>query len=153
LEVQRKHGGIGRPIPKMPNAPLQSSGKSVSTNWHSDIYDESRSPNSISSNINESSTDLQRSVLESLRNFTEMRRFVSQISIQNPLGFMNPIPTMNFASYGTTLGFKGHPCEKCLSFEIMPIFDDVKMTSLKLNHICSTQSPSREQYYLIVNRN
>jgi hypothetical protein len=80
--------------------------------------------------------------LSSNRNFKEMRELVSQISIQNPLGFMNAMPAMNlrFASYGTTLGFKGHICEKCLSFEIVPILDDEKMTSLKSNHMCSTQS-------------
>jgi hypothetical protein len=49
--------------------------------------------------------------------------------------------TLRFTRYGTVLRFKGHLCEKCLSFEIMPIFDDVKMTSLTLNHMCKTQSP------------
>ena len=122
--------------------PQQSSGKSVFTNWHTKIYDKFRPSNNISSNVNEGSTDLQRFILESLRNFAEIRKLVSQTSIRNPLGFINPIPTLNlrFGSYGTPLGFKGQICEKCLCFEIMPILDDVKITSLKFNHMCSTQS-------------
>jgi hypothetical protein len=142
VHIKRKHGGIGPPIPKMSNQVLQSTGKPRSNNWHTDNYDRSRPPNNIPSNSNESPADLQRFVLESLRNIKEIRDLVSQISIQNPLGFMNAIPTMNFrlASYSTTLGFKGHICEKCLSFEIVPILDDEKMTSLKSNHLCSTQS-------------
>src|SRR5215813_2690865 len=92
--------------------PQQSSGKSVITNWHTEIYDKFRPSNNISSNVNEGSTDLQRFILESLRNFAEIRKLVSQTSIRNPLGFINPIPTLNlrFGSYGTPLGFKGHIC-------------------------------------------
>jgi hypothetical protein len=97
VHMKRKHGGIGGPIPKMPNVPLQSSGKSVNTNWHTDIYNKSRPLNNILSNNNERSTDLQRYVLEFLRNFTEISRLVSHLSIQNPLGFMSPITYYDLA--------------------------------------------------------
>jgi hypothetical protein len=131
--------GTGRPIPKMPNPPLQSSGKSVRNNWHSDIYDRFRPPKNMSSTRNDNPADFQRFALESLRNFKEFTELVSQIAQYSSI---NAIPVMNlrFANHGTTLGVKGHICEKCFSFEIAPILNDEKMTSLKSKHMCGTQS-------------
>jgi hypothetical protein len=122
------------------DANLQSSSKPMSNNRHTYIYDRSRPTNNTSWTSNDNPADLQRVVLESSRNFKEMGELVSQISQDSS---MNAIPAMNFrfANYDTTLGFKGHICEKCLSFEIVSIVDDEKMTSLKSKHMCGAQSP------------
>jgi hypothetical protein len=49
-------------------------------------------------------------------------------------------PSINLGSdWGNILGYKGHVCKKCFSFEYKPIFDDVKSTSLKSNHACNPQ--------------
>ena len=48
IHIKRKHGGIGQPIGKVPHAPLQSPGKLVSNNWHTNVYDTSMSPNNSS---------------------------------------------------------------------------------------------------------
>jgi hypothetical protein len=34
IHIKRRHGGIGQPIAKVTHAPLQSPGKLMSNNWH-----------------------------------------------------------------------------------------------------------------------
>jgi hypothetical protein len=47
IHIKRRHG-IGQPIGKVPHAPLQSPGKLVSNNWHTNVYDKSMTPNNSS---------------------------------------------------------------------------------------------------------
>ena len=90
IHIQRRHDGIGQPIHKMPDGPLQSSGKPVSNNWlgdfHNkspgkpvsnnwlgDFHNKSRAPNNIFSTSDDNPLDLQRFVIESLRNMRDKR--------------------------------------------------------------------------------
>ena len=50
-----------------------------------------------------------------------------------------------FLRLGYSLGFKGYVCKKCISFEIVPIFDDVKKT-LKSRHACNPQKLHDAQF-------
>ncbi|MGC1931674.1 MAG: hypothetical protein WA667_22120, partial [Candidatus Nitrosopolaris sp.] len=82
---KRRHGGIGQPIHKMPNAPLQSLGKPVSNNWLGDFH-KPRSPNNIFSTRNDNPLDLQRYVIESLRNIKEIKDLRSYLLDQHAPG-------------------------------------------------------------------
>ena len=140
--IKRRHAEAGRPIPKMPNAPLQS----PANNWLGDLS-KSTSPNSISptskddplglfSTTNDHSPDLLRDIIEALGTIKEINQLRSYI-----VPGLNAVPLMNldFSDGRTTLGYKGYVCEKCLSWQFQQIFDDEKITSLKSRHACDRQ--------------
>ncbi|MGB8938384.1 MAG: hypothetical protein WCC17_25105 [Candidatus Nitrosopolaris sp.] len=141
--IKRKHGGTGRPIPKMPNVPMQSSSEPVSNNWLGD-FPKSRYPNNISSTSKDDPLDLQRYIIETLWKIKEINELRSYFA---PGGLNGGLPmNLCFSDWGTALGFKGYVCKKCLSFEFVPIFDDVKRTSLKSRHACNPQKLHEAQF-------
>ena len=123
----------------MPNVPMRSSSEPVSNNWFGD-FPKSRYPNNIFSTSKDDPQDLQRYMIETLRKFKEINKLRSYFAPRS-LYAAQPM-NLGFLDWGTTLGFKGHVCKKCLSFEFKQIFDDVKNPSLKSNHICNPQKLS-----------
>ncbi len=99
--IKRRHGGIGRPIPTMPEVPLQSPGKPVSNNWLADF----RKPRSPLSATNNHPLDLQRDIIQTLHIIKEIYELRSLFAPG-----LNVAPPMNvdFSNWGTILGFKGH---------------------------------------------
>ena len=141
--IKRRHGGTGGPIPKMPNVPMQSSSEPVSNNWHGD-FPKSRYPNNIFSTSKDDQPDLQRYIIETLWKIKEINEIRSYFA---PGGLNGGLPTnLCFSDWGTPLGFKGYVCKKCISFEIVPIFDDVKRKSLKSRHACNPQKLHDAQF-------
>jgi hypothetical protein len=133
--IKRRHGGIGRPIPTMPEVPSQSQGKAVRNNWLGDSR-KPRSPNNNFLDTNNHPLDLQRDIIQTLRvikEIYELRSFFAP-----GLNFALPM-NIDFSNWDTILGFKGYVCEKCLSYEIKFVFDDTKRISLKSNHTCNPQ--------------
>jgi hypothetical protein len=129
--IKRKHGGTGSPIPNMPNSRLQSPGKPMP-----------RYPNNAFSTSNNDPLDLQwtRDMVEFLRSRKELIELLSYFS-PGGLSLAQPM-NVGFSDGRNILGYKGHVCKKCLSFEFRPIFDDVKGISLKSNHVCNPQKLS-----------
>ena len=101
----------------MPNVPMRSSSEPVSNNWFGD-FPKSR-------------------YLRKFKEINELRSYFAPRSL-----YAAQPMNLGFLDWGTALGFKGHVCKKCLSFEFKQIFDDVKNPSLKSNHICNPQKLS-----------
>jgi len=115
----------------------------VSNNWLSDLP-KSRYPNNTVSTSNDDPPDLQRHIIETLRKIKEIYELRSYFA---PGGLNVGLPTnLCFSDWGTPLGFKGYVCKKCISFEIVPIFDDVKRTSVKSRHACNPQKLYEAQF-------
>jgi hypothetical protein len=136
-----KHGGTGSPIPNMPNSRLQSPGKPASNNWLGN-FPMPRYPNNTFSTSNNDPLGLQwsRDMVEFLRSRKELIELLSYFSLGG-LSLAQPM-NVGFSDGRNVLGYKGHVCNKCLSFEFRPIFDDVKGISLKSNHVCNPQKLS-----------
>ncbi len=144
IHIKRRHGGAGQAIRNMAYDPMELPGKPLRKNWHGDFSNKSKSTNNIFS----TTLETQRFILESLRNMKEAKDLCSHLSGQQAPGLINATQTMNigFSNNGTTLGFKGYVCEKCMSLEIAHIFDDVKRTSLRPKHICNQQKLYEAQF-------
>jgi hypothetical protein len=135
---------VGRPIPKIATDPIWTGGVGYNT----------RNDNFSITNHNpkaDAPGDFLDQTLQSLRKVKEFKDLCSELSGQKVpslnMGFMvSDLASKTTSSYGTTLGFKGYGCDKCLTFGFEQIFDHPKRTSLKINHTCNTQRLSESQF-------
>jgi hypothetical protein len=135
---------VGRPIPKIATDPIWTGGVGYNT----------RNNNFSITNHNpkaDAPGDFLDQTLQSLRKVKEFKDLCSELSGQKVpslnMGFMvSDLASKTTSSYGTTLGFKGYGCDKCLTFGFEQIFDHPKRTSLKINHTCNTQRLSESQF-------
>jgi hypothetical protein len=150
IHIKRRHGGVGQAIRNMTHDPMEFPGKPLSKNWRGDFANKFKPTNNIFS----PSLETQRFILESARNMKEINDICLQLYGQQAPGLINATQTMNigFSTSGTTLGFKGYVCEKCMSLEIAHIFDDVKRISSRPNHICNQQKLYEAQFVVDIQR-
>ena len=128
VHIKRRHGGAGRPIPNIPNMPLQS----PASNWLGDF--KPRYSNNFISSSKDDQLDLQRNIIE-------FSRIVSPSSLpfSLPPGLYGAPMNLGFSDARNILGYKGHVCNKCLSWRIEEIRDDEKRILSKSNHTCDPQ--------------
>jgi hypothetical protein len=142
--INRMHTGTGRAIPKIASDPLRTDGIEYKTR-NNNFSITNRNPKA------DDPGDFLEQTLQSLRKLKEFKDLYSELSGQKVpslnMGFMvSDLASKTTSSYGTTLGFKGYGCDKCLTFGFEQIFDHPKRTSLKVNHICNTQRLSEAQF-------
>ncbi|HET7148633.1 MAG TPA: hypothetical protein VFI73_09070 [Candidatus Nitrosopolaris sp.] len=141
--INRRHAGAGRPIPKIATDPM----------WTGEVGYQTRNNNFSITNHNPKAHDpgdFLEQILQQLRKVKEFKDLYSELSGQKApglnMGFMvSDLASKTATTYGTTLGYKGYGCDKCLTFGFEQIFDHPR-TSLKVNHICNTQRLSEAQF-------
>jgi hypothetical protein len=128
--IKRRHGGTGQPIP-VPNVPFQSP-----VNYRVSSFPNSSSSNSIFSTSNSDPMALQRQIIEFAR-IVSPWIYGFRPSLSPGLYGAQPM-NVGFSGGRNVLGYKGHVCNKCLSWEIGEIHDDEKEL-LRSNHTCDPQ--------------
>jgi hypothetical protein len=142
--IKRRHGGAGRPIPKIPNVPSQS----PANNWLGDFTP--RYSNNLFSSSRDDQLDLQRNIIEFSR-IVSPYLAPSLYGAPMNVGLRSSVPhflapggygapmNVGFSDGRNILGYKGHVCKKCLSWWIEEIRDDEKRILSKSNHTCDPQ--------------
>jgi hypothetical protein len=139
IHIDRRHAGAGRPIPKIATEPIWTGGVGYKTRFKNNNFSiTNHNPKA------DDPEDFLEQSLQPLRKLKEFKDLYSELSGQKApslnMGFMvSDLASKTTTTYGTTLGYKGYGCDKCLTFGFEQIFDHPTMTSLKVNHICNTQ--------------
>ena len=144
IHIKRRHGGAGRPIPNIPNMPLQS----PASNWLGDF--KPRYSNNFISSSKDDQLDLQRNIIEFSRIVSPylasgLYGAPMNVSLHSSLpfslapGLYGAPMNLGFSDARNILGYKGHVCNKCLSWCIEEIRDDEKRILSKSNHTCDPQ--------------
>jgi hypothetical protein len=101
IHIKRRHGGLEQPIAKLPHAPLQSPGKLVSNNWHTNVYDKPMSSNNNSSGLYlPSHPSLYSKQIQPQVNRNYQNRVVTDTPL-SPETLQQRYPLPNASSYST----------------------------------------------------
>jgi hypothetical protein len=137
--VKRRHGGAGRPIPKIPNAPSHS----PANNWLGEF--KPRYPHNHFPNSKDDQLDLQRNIIEFSRIVSPYLAPDLYGGLRSSLAAGSPM-NLGFSDGRNILGYKGHVCKKCLSWQIEQIHDDEERILSKSNHICDPRKLHEAQF-------
>ncbi len=138
--IKRRHGGAGRPIPKVPNAPSHSPANNLSGEF------KPRYPNNLFPNSKGDQLDqVQRNIIEFSRIVSPYLYGGLRSSLTPFLAASSPM-NLGFSDGRNILGYKGHVCRKCLSWHIEVIHDDEERVLSKSNYICDPRKLHETQF-------
>lgn len=131
--IKRRHGGAGRPIPKIPNAPSHSPANNSFGEF------KPRYPNNLFPNSKGDQLDVQRNIIEFSRivsPYLAPDLYGGLRSSLTPFVAANSPMNLGFSDGRNILGYKGHVCRKCLLWQIEQIHDDEERILSRSNHTC-----------------